>query len=57
VSDASTSAPAERQPSLNAESGRGISLVATIARWWGVTKQADGKIIWCLIDASDDGVP
>jgi anti-sigma regulatory factor (Ser/Thr protein kinase) len=52
VSDESTEVPAERSPSLSAEGGRGIALVSTIARCWGVASQRSGKIIWCLIDAN-----
>lgn len=52
VSDRNLSQPSERQPNLSAEGGRGIALVSTIARHWGVTPQVDGKIIWCLINAA-----
>ncbi len=51
VSDRSRSTPAERRPSLSAESGRGISMMATLASQWGVAVQASGKIIWCLINS------
>jgi anti-sigma regulatory factor (Ser/Thr protein kinase) len=51
VSDDNRAVPFERHPSLSAESGRGIALVSTIARHWGVAPQASGKIIWCLIDS------
>ena len=51
VSDRTRVEPAERQPSLSAESGRGIALVATLARHWGVAPSGNGKIIWCLINA------
>jgi hypothetical protein len=51
VSDHNQAQPAERAPSLSAESGRGIALVSSIARHWGVTPQAGGKIIWCLINS------
>jgi anti-sigma regulatory factor (Ser/Thr protein kinase) len=51
VTDQNQDQPAERRPSLSAESGRGIALVSSIARHWGVTPQAGGKIIWCLINS------
>jgi anti-sigma regulatory factor (Ser/Thr protein kinase) len=51
VTDDSVVRPAEHEPSLSAEGGRGIALVATIARRWGVQQEGSGKIIWCLIDA------
>jgi anti-sigma regulatory factor (Ser/Thr protein kinase) len=60
VTDKRRSVPADqrpRPPSLVAENGRGIALVASIARSWGVTQRADGKIVWCLIETGDDGVP
>jgi anti-sigma regulatory factor (Ser/Thr protein kinase) len=57
VRDNNGSAPSERLPSLSAESGRGISLVATIARQWGVAPEAGGKIIWCLIESEPHRVP
>ena len=60
VTDHRRSLPADqrpRPPSLVAENGRGIALVASIATWWGVTPQGDGKIVWCLIDTGDHGVP
>jgi anti-sigma regulatory factor (Ser/Thr protein kinase) len=57
VSDNSDAVPAERQPSLSAEGGRGIALVAMIARQWGIAQQDSGKIIWCLIDSEPTGAP
>jgi anti-sigma regulatory factor (Ser/Thr protein kinase) len=55
VSDESDERPAEHEPSLSAEGGRGIALVASIARWWGVHRQESGKIIWCLIEKEPSG--
>lgn len=55
VSDRGAGLPRERVPSLSAEGGRGISLVATIARYWGVAVRDSGKIIWCLIDTEPHG--
>jgi hypothetical protein len=59
VSDLSHASPvdARARPSLVSENGRGIALVASIARSWGVSQQRDGKIVWCLIDVEDDGAP
>jgi anti-sigma regulatory factor (Ser/Thr protein kinase) len=51
VSDGNQAVPHERHPGPSAENGRGIALVSTIARQWGVAPQASGKIIWCLIDS------
>ena len=55
VRDDNEDVPAEHHASLSDEGGRGISLVASIARRWGVTPQAHGKIIWCLIDSEPRG--
>ncbi|MDX6213918.1 MAG: hypothetical protein QOF82_3005 [Frankiales bacterium] len=51
VSDGNRAVPHERHAGLSAESGRGIALVSKVSRKWGVTPQASGKIIWCLIDS------
>ncbi|BEP12926.1 hypothetical protein acdb102_12370 [Acidothermaceae bacterium B102] len=56
VTDDSAERPSEQEQSMSAEGGRGIALVATIARSWGVQAQDSGKIIWCLIDAEPLGV-
>lgn len=55
VTDRSDERPAEHEPSLSAEGGRGIALVASIARQWGVHRQGSGKIIWCLIESEPTG--
>lgn len=55
VTDNSDGRASEHQPSLSAEGGRGIALVASIARQWGVQRQGSGKIIWCLIESEPLG--
>ncbi|MFH9550538.1 SpoIIE family protein phosphatase [Streptomyces sp. NPDC017435] len=46
VSDASSTAPRLRHARIMDEGGRGLFLVAQLARRWGVRYTADGKIIW-----------
>ncbi len=55
VTDRSPRRPAEHEPSLSAEGGRGIALVASLARQWGVQRDGHGKIIWCLIESEPHG--
>jgi hypothetical protein len=33
------------------ENGRGLFLVETLSKDWGVDRKADGKVVWCLITA------
>jgi anti-sigma regulatory factor (Ser/Thr protein kinase) len=55
VTDRSAQRPAVHQASLSAEGGRGIALVASIARQWGVQREGSGKIVWCLIESGSSG--
>ncbi|MFG2127995.1 ATP-binding protein [Streptomyces sp. NPDC048751] len=34
----------------DAESGRGLALLDTLARRWGVDQGADGKTVWCELE-------
>lgn len=45
VSDASSSSPRMRHGTTD-EGGRGLFLVAQLARRWGTRYTADGKIVW-----------
>lgn len=47
VADGSRVAPVRGFARADAMTGRGLSLVAALARDWGVTAHADGKVVWC----------
>jgi len=47
VGDAVRRAPRQRHYELDATTGRGVALVADLARSWGVEQHADGKVVWC----------
>ncbi len=51
VRDGSEVAPALREASLTAPSGRGLRLVATLASRWGVDPASDGKVVWAELDS------
>ena len=59
VGDGSTRAPLTRHYSAEATTGRGLALVDSLAREWGVEVAHDGKVVWCVIDgpavAADPG--
>ncbi|RPK44122.1 MULTISPECIES: ATP-binding protein [Streptomyces] len=46
VTDTTPGLPAPRNCSLNAESGRGLMLIAAIATDWGTTPTPTGKAVW-----------
>lgn len=47
VFDASRSAPVRALARTDAMTGRGLSLVAVLARDWGVEHRDGGKVVWC----------
>jgi anti-sigma regulatory factor (Ser/Thr protein kinase) len=52
VDDGSPRLPFRRHYSLRATTGRGLALVDSLSRRWGVESRGDGKTIWCELDAS-----
>jgi anti-sigma regulatory factor (Ser/Thr protein kinase) len=54
VTDASPQAPEVLTPAPNARSGRGLLIVARIARSWGTRPTSDGgKTVWVELEADD----
>lgn len=54
VSDGSRGAPHLVSAGPNAESGRGLSLVAAMSSQWGYDTHTWGKVTWAVIEASAD---
>ncbi|MFD8796661.1 ATP-binding protein, partial [Streptomyces vinaceus] len=54
VSDGSSTAPHLRRAASTEEGGRGLFLVAQLARAWGTRYTPHGKVIWaeCALDAA-----
>jgi anti-sigma regulatory factor (Ser/Thr protein kinase) len=46
VQDSNSAPPVMRDPAPTAPSGRGLRLVAALARGWGVERARDGKTVW-----------
>lgn len=53
VMDASPRLPEQRARRELAESGRGLLLVALLARAWGVEKHGQGKTVWCSLSRAE----
>lgn len=52
VEDASDELPVLKDFTSDDEGGRGLLLVTTLSKDWGVYRTADGgKVVWCLITA------
>lgn len=54
VRDSSARPPRVRDYGTSSTTGRGVALVAQLARGWGVTPDGSGKVVWCEI-VPDDG--
>lgn len=52
VSDRSIQSPVIRRYSLHAGTGRGLQLVGSVARSWGVRLENGGKTVWAEIAAA-----
>lgn len=44
---ASRDHPEPREPAADAENGRGLLVVGSLAACWGVRRAPDGKVVWC----------
>jgi anti-sigma regulatory factor (Ser/Thr protein kinase) len=51
VSDGSAVEPQLSTPGVDAESGRGVALVAVVSSAWGVRPGPGGKTVWCDLSA------
>jgi GAF domain-containing protein/anti-sigma regulatory factor (Ser/Thr protein kinase) len=47
VGDGSRTAPVRARARTDAMTGRGLALVAALARDWGVESRPGGKVVWC----------
>jgi hypothetical protein len=53
VHDASSSMPEELPPAaIDAQSGRGVAIVAALSTHWGTDVLADGKVVWAALSPS-----
>jgi anti-sigma regulatory factor (Ser/Thr protein kinase) len=50
VSDDAPGEPRPRAPKPSDEAGRGLQIVSTLAREWGVEQSRDGKQVWAELD-------
>jgi anti-sigma regulatory factor (Ser/Thr protein kinase) len=50
VLDRSARKARSRRYDLDATTGRGLRLVETLSRDWGVAREAEGKIVWAVVD-------
>jgi len=57
VSDHSGELPRQRALSVDAATGRGLALLASIADAWGVETSAGGKTVWCRVLLDGSGSP
>jgi hypothetical protein len=63
VWDGDLTPPALREPSLDAESGRGLCLVDCMSKEWGHSYSTGigGKVVWCEVDSAppttNNGLP
>ena len=57
VADPSQAAPIPNDPSLTAETGRGLHVIGALADTWGYTTPSDnGKVVWAIFSIKP-GVP
>jgi len=57
VWDASPLPPVLKDAGVEADSGRGLMIVAALTADWGCSAADTGKIVWAIIDAGNGGAP
>ncbi|MFD4695625.1 ATP-binding protein [Streptomyces sp. NPDC058463] len=55
IHDTSHETPALAEAGCTSECGRGLHLLAGMARDWGTRVTASGKAVWCELPLHDDG--
>jgi anti-sigma regulatory factor (Ser/Thr protein kinase) len=53
VRDGNEEMPVRKDAGLDAEGGRGLMLVESLAKEWGTYREADGKTVWAVITPDD----
>ena len=53
VHDAGRAVPVQLRPSVDAMTGRGLALIATLASRWGVLPDDAGKTVWARVGPDD----
>ena len=53
VWDGSDQMPVLKDFAVDEENGRGLFLVATLAKDWGAYRKTEGKVVWVMIIAAD----
>ena len=56
VEDPSSLLPSPRRAGRDAVSGRGLTIVAALARTWGVEMRPRGKRVWFEVDRGEDSL-
>lgn len=54
VADGSARLPLQRSYSNQATTGRGVTVVRSLAQSWGVETRPNGKTVWCAVVADGD---
>lgn len=49
IADKSTRVPLQRRHTEDATTGRGLTMVETLAASWGVEQRSGGKTVWCVV--------
>jgi anti-sigma regulatory factor (Ser/Thr protein kinase) len=53
VWDGSEEMPVRQNAAPDEEGGRGLLLVESLSKEWGVYRKADGKVVWVMITSAD----